>query len=172
MSISSRWNTKYWFSHVSYYFKSQYLTCHISKYCCFQSKAEYAPKSSLGATQGTKGHHNASSSRLPHCSGPHELERSIFLFPKPHRRFFSPKTSLKLPMTLKLKHSMLYLSRDRLGHRDIPEMFRGQRTKGEEDSSLHPTPPPFFFFLFFLVFIKKTICFKQIALGLTVYNYI
>lgn len=75
-SISWRWNTKNCFSRCSYNFKSHHLACLISKYCCFQSKAGDAPKSSVGTTQVSKGHDNASSSRLPHCPGPHELGRS------------------------------------------------------------------------------------------------
>lgn len=49
-----------------------------------------------------------------------------------------------------------------------------QRTANQGGGRLFSPPhsPSLFFFLFFLVFIKKTICFKQIALGLTVYNYI
>lgn len=38
-------------------------------------------------------------------------------------------------MKVKPNHFMLHLSRDKPGHRDIAEIYRGQLTEGEEDLS-------------------------------------
>lgn len=78
-----------------------------------------------------------------------------------------PKTTQKIFLTKNITEASCDSKAEALNASFKQGHTRGPWTKGEEDSSPHPTPPGFFF----LFLIKKTVCFKQTALGLTVYNY-